>query len=84
MSARRQPDFWDWTLEVSYPSLDHKIKTLHFHPILLCMNISDNYCQRKGIGCHKEEDQIDIDEDVEDDPGMLIEDITICCCDTDL
>lgn len=74
MSARRQQGFWDWTPEVSYLSFSFNFT----------MNISDNYCQRKGIGCHKEEDQIDIDEDVEDDPGMLIEDITICCCDTDL
>ena len=56
----------------------------HLHSIEPTLNIADNYCKRKGNGCHKEEDQIDIDEDVEDDPGMLFEDITICCCDTDL
>ena len=83
MNARRQQDFWDWTQEVSYTPHPIRKLILTFSSDFT-MNISDNYCQRKGIGCHKEEDQIDIDEDVEDDPGMLFEDITICCCDTDL
>ena len=74
MSARRQPDFWDWTPEVS----DRKDQESH----IFYKNIADNYCKRKGNGCHKEDDQAEYDD--EEHEVIVVEDVTICCCDTDL
>ena len=84
MNARRQQDFWDWTPEVSdrKNQESHIFSQKHFHSIEPTLNISDNYCKRKGNGCHKEDDQAEYDD--EEHEVIVVEDVTICCCDTDL